>query len=980
MALAALEDGQADTMDRLHAIQNGRLGRLLQQLQARCARGMWPCVYVVLQVRARMRLRRWWLLTGGTRQILGMDKTHVGRIRSQLASALGDDSGRQSRVLEAAIEQLVRDKTLHRDPAPLDIDAEHGAGLGPQNVERTASRAKTVLSYVPDARMDTLQRGGVAADADLKHAGPNQRTPAVFQGDLAPVMMDGNLVGVEQVLEKAEETQAGRPMIGVGVMKDAYDYRGDVQLGIEDKTGPVKAKSLHDLASQGGRCSQDAKVTAKRENAKNEAAGAATSEVESHNLHRTKMTRRKNGSGQSFQQLNAALYHPNEDRKGCDMLQHMGLNQAGAGRFNEEQTKDNNAPLPGTAFWQCLLVTDTDASKRGSAGGNALDPGVHLHIPPTLCLSESFKGGRVYATLYTDHDGLVYLGSIKKDSVAAIEWITKMRARYIRHTNAFKAYVPLDTEPKWVMRKPKGEGQPGHDVRSILDDAGLRQALADANTAYVNLWQVYIRGPGAYAQICRVILDRAGTKTGTAHELNAHYMLSCTHEMGSKGSVAGGFFVDGNALEGSKVLGRQTLIHKVRKSSYAEHADTANRLINYAHAVFPYRKQKNGKFKQTSPKFIPDFAVVDFLVGRDGTWFFSNVLVLRSHQVKKQELPHTVAAKDARSRKFGPNVTCTLMEGNFNAVKATLAAGITRRFGPECYSGKEKAPRGQHGSLACHGSGGALQVDGSNGSLVGGSTVAEPSTLLSSKRAASPTDDQSSSQISLSLGRSLTHKELMSTEKHDRNSFASLVALSSSDEQDSTGELSAEITSLPFNSSGVQEATLPRRMPRPHSAEPLSWGLTGSFAMSNVNRLASNPRMQATGQRVLKDILVARSRAASATLTRPDNAESQIWSTLKKRVTAVALSDARSVNPANSPELLMLLGDTENVLNNQAPRARSALLQGKQMDRSLSVSKGQNPRSKSVLSESRAARQSLLPKAEIKMQVSSAAAALGHPI
>ena len=70
--------------------------------------------------------------------------------------------------------------------APLDIDAEHGAGLGPQNVERTASRAKTVLSYGPDARMDTLQRGGVAADADLKHAGPYQRTPAVFQGDLAP--------------------------------------------------------------------------------------------------------------------------------------------------------------------------------------------------------------------------------------------------------------------------------------------------------------------------------------------------------------------------------------------------------------------------------------------------------------------------------------------------------------------------------------------------------------------------------------------------------------------------------------------------------------------------------------------------------------------------------------------------------------------------------------------------------------------------
>ena len=58
MANKALERGQADTMHTLLAIQNGRLGRLLQQLQARCACGMWPCVCVLLQVCARIRVRR----------------------------------------------------------------------------------------------------------------------------------------------------------------------------------------------------------------------------------------------------------------------------------------------------------------------------------------------------------------------------------------------------------------------------------------------------------------------------------------------------------------------------------------------------------------------------------------------------------------------------------------------------------------------------------------------------------------------------------------------------------------------------------------------------------------------------------------------------------------------------------------------------------------------------------------------------------
>jgi hypothetical protein len=46
---------------------------------------------------------------------------------------------------------------------------------------------------------------------------------------------------------------------------------------------------------------------------------------------------------------------------------------------------------------------------------------------PTVCLSDHHKGGRDYATLYTDLDGFVYRGSLKKDP--AIEWIKKMRFR-----------------------------------------------------------------------------------------------------------------------------------------------------------------------------------------------------------------------------------------------------------------------------------------------------------------------------------------------------------------------------------------------------------------------------------------------------------------------------------------------------------------------------------------------------------------------
>jgi len=78
--------------------------------------------------------------------------------------------------------------------------------------------------------------------------------------------------------------------------------------------------------------------------------------------------------------------------------------------------------------------------------------------------------------------------------------------------------------------------------------------------------------------------------------------------------------------------------------------------------------------------------------------------------------------------------------------------------------------------------------------------------------------------------------------------------------------------------------------------------------MEEVNHLACNPRMQASGSRVLKEILVARSRAESAGMKPQDDVSSRVWTSLKRRISAVALSDPRAKNPVNEPALRMRLG------------------------------------------------------------------------
>jgi hypothetical protein len=239
---------------------------------------------------------------------------------------------------------------------------------------------------------------------------------------------------------------------------------------------------------------------------------------------------------------------------------------------------------------------------------------------------------------------------------------------------AFKAYTPLKDEPKWVRRKPDTNFG-GNEAIAIMDESELRAAFSEANSNIVTLWQVYIRGPGSYSQICRVVHDF----TGMAED-SGHYMLSCTHEMGSRQSHTAGYFVDSNDIQGTKAQGRATIINNVLFAGWASHVDTAVHLAHYAHTVFPYRRKASGAYTQKLPKFSPEFVVMDFLVARDGSWHFSNVVVLRSHRNMKELKP----SKNAENQmSFGPDLACNYLENSFMAVQNSLTENMTRRFGPE---------------------------------------------------------------------------------------------------------------------------------------------------------------------------------------------------------------------------------------------------------------------------------------------------------
>jgi len=78
-------------------------------------------------------------------QILGVDSTHLNRIKVNLTSALGDDSGKKFRVLQQAIEQLVQDKSLGRDLGP--TVEQHDDGFKPEDIERLVRNGNGTVSF-----------------------------------------------------------------------------------------------------------------------------------------------------------------------------------------------------------------------------------------------------------------------------------------------------------------------------------------------------------------------------------------------------------------------------------------------------------------------------------------------------------------------------------------------------------------------------------------------------------------------------------------------------------------------------------------------------------------------------------------------------------------------------------------------------------------------------------------------------------------
>ena len=442
--------------------------------------------------------------------------------------------------------------------------------------------------------------------------------------------------------------------------------------------------------------------------------------------------------------------------------------------------------------------------------------------------------------------------------------------RFLKKVMTFKSYTPLEDEPKWVRRKPHAD-IPGHDAIAIRDDAELRAAFSEANSMFVNLWQVFVRGPGAYSQICRVVHDFTGMAEDTGH-----YMLSCTHELGSKASFTGGYFVDSNDIKGTKAQGRMTIINKVLNAGWAEHVVTAARLINYSHAVFPYRRQPNGSFKQKLPKFSPDFMVVDFLVARDGAWLFSNAVVLRSHRNGKAVT--TISGGSESEKFYGPNTTCSLLEDNFIAVKKSLAMDMMRRFGLESRPDASATWMGEAPS--------SQQRQSSNSRLLQPESSV-PSTVPLKQ-------DSKLSTLSRTMSQGSLHKQTIMSEK--AASFDPLKDIYDdlSDSDNSNDDLlsgpAGRSSLLVASREPTKVAGITRRILRPKTAES---NLTCRLTLEKVNHLASNPRMQASSSRVLREILVARSRAESAGMTRQDDAPSKVWSLLKRRICSVALSDPR---------------------------------------------------------------------------------------
>jgi hypothetical protein len=115
-------------------------------------------------------------LTAGV-QILGVDEMHLNRIKAQLTTALGDDSGKQFRVLQKAIEQIVKGKSLSVDLNPLV--EEHDDSYKPEDLERLV---RTPAMPVLCSRRAALPLLANAARARCRRPKPRRSQPTCPMG------------------------------------------------------------------------------------------------------------------------------------------------------------------------------------------------------------------------------------------------------------------------------------------------------------------------------------------------------------------------------------------------------------------------------------------------------------------------------------------------------------------------------------------------------------------------------------------------------------------------------------------------------------------------------------------------------------------------------------------------------------------------------------------------------------------------------
>ena len=158
---------EGTVIDRLASIHNGRLGNLLNQLQVRTVTH--ACIRGVQGAR----------LTAGV-QILGVDAMHLNRIKVQLTTALGDDSGKQFRVLQKAIEQIVKDKSLGLNINP-HVE-EHDDSYKPEDLERLVRTSAMPVLCSPCAALPLFACGADAPRARCRRQKPRRSQPTCPMG------------------------------------------------------------------------------------------------------------------------------------------------------------------------------------------------------------------------------------------------------------------------------------------------------------------------------------------------------------------------------------------------------------------------------------------------------------------------------------------------------------------------------------------------------------------------------------------------------------------------------------------------------------------------------------------------------------------------------------------------------------------------------------------------------------------------------